>query len=963
MSDIRLVEAPGVSEPEVEVLRPGDRLIERVAARWPRGFTPALPRYFLSRGGTRRRLTDQQVVDLVVEEDDFIDVVLMPGTGPEIAYGVMLAASIAFAVLGPKPKTAKTDDYTPQASNRLAGQRNEVRAGQRIPDIFGRVRNWPDIIAPSYSIYRRAQQVLLEVFAIGVGRYGIRDVKLGETPVEEIEGVTFRRFNPGTFPAGGVLVVNENPNVKNLRLFANNEVAETAITVSFGVYFTAQLITAEEDIFSAIAQSGIFRVSGTASNNRTFTLFQGPYWNGGIFYIWVNESVTSEVNIEADFDIGLRGRVYSIEGTRMFPLRVSQTTISGPLAHTTLDHAGRVTTIPTKLEVGRTIEIDPDNDLGLRQYAKIASIKWTRRTYTTERGEYYESDWVEMSITDMDGSGPPVLPISVGSYNTLDIVVIDWIDAQNPAFGIDRNWTDWLRIGTVEHPIDTILSDIGFNSGLYMQKPGGSRRPATMQVECEYREVIDDVVQATQTVSPVWRFWDFVPEPLRWTKQTKVSLGIWDVRYRRVENVQVAGEDTVVDDASLLRVAGSYPIDPSEWGDVSTIKLRIDSDQQVQNLDDRNFNLVQTRRLKQIAADGTLGTRRVNTLRMIDALVHVSLEDDHGRLAIGQVDMAQFAAVQSKLDADPHGPKMGHFSGTFDKIISVDEELRAIGDACRCTVYRASGLLSVVRDERPMVGAYESFGASMYNRRSIIPGSYKREIGFASPNDADAVTLEWRDPNSGYQIRKVQYPDGFTPLRAIELRVKGVGSYAQAYNRVRVEWFKILYSRDKLSIKVTAEAGLLDPLAKILVLNMMRQDIQDGEVIGFDSGTNLVTLSRDVSLPAPSTLVVRSKNSLSVDEIAVVEHPQSNQVVLERDPIWDLTPVANKQRDNLFVVGPTTDPPLEPWTLLKVKPAGRGKVEMQCIQYDSRIYDPDDDKTLVVEPGSTLTAWPEDEPW
>ena len=962
---VSVLEEPGVRPPEILHLEAGARLIDAVAANWPGGFFPAVPRYRLTRGGDTRELSDDEVVAEVLEEGDEVAVILGVAGDPATTMAViqigLAVAAVAFAVLGPKPKSPKADNYTPQAANLLAGQHNQVRARQRIPEIFGRVRNWPDLIIPTYSTYHRDTQTLTMVMAAGVGLYNLLSPKIGETSVEEIPGVTVKKYNPYVFPSGGAQVVRENANVGGFTLRANNEVEVIDVVVSFFVFGQAQLITSPLDIFGPIVQGGLFRVSGTASNNRTFTLYSGPHWNGTVYYIWTNEAVTVETDVSAKFQMGLRGKGTWISGAPYFPLRISTTTIEGHLAHTTLDHFGNVVTRPTPLQVGRTIEIDPDNELGLRQYAKISKIDFTTRSYGRGDNLAYETEWVAIQLADMDGGGPITLPISVGAHNILEIAVVDWIDAADSAMGIESNWSPWYVVGTEDQPIRRIITDVAAGAGMYATRAsGGTRQPAWVHVECSFRQIVSGVPQAEQSVT--WLFWDYVPDTLRWTKYINVASGVWESKYRRVDLAATDTDRTVVDGLALARVAGSYPVDASNWGDITVIKVTIESSQVVQQLDNRNFNVVQQRRLHVLQADGTLGRRRVGTKRMIDALIYTAKSKKAGRLANSEIDLQQCADVQVALDNDIQGSRMGYFSGSFDKALHADDQLAQIADTCRCVVYR-QGLLGIVRDDMPRIGPEESPGEGMFNRRTIIPGTYKLERGYASPNDPDAIIVEWRDIKSGDQLRELQYPKGFSPVNAKKVPVKGLNSYQQALNRARIEWNKITILRKRLSLQVTAEAGLLEPLAKVRVINMLREGLYDGEVVAWDVGTLTMTLDKDVVVPANASIVLRSRGSLTIDEIGCVSGTQENQVVLLAEPINEMSPLSGRQRGNLYAMGPRDDPPLEPWTLIKVRPVSNGVVEMQLRQYASEVWYPDIDKTVYADPDQILQPAVEDSPW
>lgn len=109
-----------------------------------------------------------------------------------------VTASVAVAYLMPKPEipNATGSSQPPSPNNALASRGNRQRLGGRVPDIFGEVWAYPDLIAPTYSVYINHQEVEYAYMALGVGEYEVKKAYDDTTPIGFINGATASVFNP-----------------------------------------------------------------------------------------------------------------------------------------------------------------------------------------------------------------------------------------------------------------------------------------------------------------------------------------------------------------------------------------------------------------------------------------------------------------------------------------------------------------------------------------------------------------------------------------------------------------------------------------------------------------------------------------------------------------------------------------------------------------------------------------------
>lgn len=120
--------------------------------------------------------------------------------GVELAIAAVVAvvAAVAVVVLMPKPSIPNgLGSQKDSPNNDLTGQTNTARLYQAIPDIYGKIRAFPDLVEPSLSEYVDNVKNITEVMCIGIGEYLIENVKYADTLLSTISGASYEVFNPG----------------------------------------------------------------------------------------------------------------------------------------------------------------------------------------------------------------------------------------------------------------------------------------------------------------------------------------------------------------------------------------------------------------------------------------------------------------------------------------------------------------------------------------------------------------------------------------------------------------------------------------------------------------------------------------------------------------------------------------------------------------------------------------------
>jgi len=222
-------------------------------------------------------------INRTLKYGDIINIIHRPqGTEIIIALVVAIVASVILSPdISPPPQVENPNFPRTNESpnNRLTGQTNLARLLGRIPDVYGRMRVYPDLGAKTVFEFINHVKFITEYLIIGRGEYDFEDIKSGETLLSDVAGSTFTIFNPDDL-IPELLDLTSSNEVNGQEVKAPND--ESLFSTSAeNVTFTASTskFTANGDLggsglsaFNSLTPGAKFVISGTPSNNGTFTL-------------------------------------------------------------------------------------------------------------------------------------------------------------------------------------------------------------------------------------------------------------------------------------------------------------------------------------------------------------------------------------------------------------------------------------------------------------------------------------------------------------------------------------------------------------------------------------------------------------------------------------------------------------------------------------------------------------------
>lgn len=189
---------------------------------------------------------------------DNVEIILrQQGIGTAIVMAIV-AATAAIVTIALMPKPSIPNDMGAQKdspNNDLTGQTNIARLYQAIPDIYGKIRAFPDLTEPSLSEYIDNVKNITEIMCIGIGNYQIEKVKYADTLLSTINGASYEVFNPGDI-IPTIYDAAESPDVDGQEITPPNlgdsvlYTAETNTIIDFsltGKVFTVRIN--KEDVF------------------------------------------------------------------------------------------------------------------------------------------------------------------------------------------------------------------------------------------------------------------------------------------------------------------------------------------------------------------------------------------------------------------------------------------------------------------------------------------------------------------------------------------------------------------------------------------------------------------------------------------------------------------------------------------------------------------------------------------
>ena len=837
---------------------------------------------------------------------------------------VLIAAATSFIsqLLMPSPQLPEGTRQPKQSPNNSVGpQTNVSRANDRVPDVFGEDRCYPDLITPGIFEYKDHIKFIQQDFCVSRGFGSIEDVRSGDTLGSDIVGFELTIYDPTQSPAE-LLKGRESNEVKALTLNAPND---AGIQMNTEYYLHYNNVELEGYVLSPYNVWGEFNIGSSASLSEVYYTadenLDGSY------------TVNSKISLEED----LSSKSYSVNGT------TDQLTISGDfsafsaLERVFLDITSASDDLPVQKGIYTVVS------------ASISSIivEYTSSTSYSGTINGGKATFYSLGLDQPVNVNPnwtgltymKVLQSAGGSIFDPRVFGADEVKKRGP-FVVpgDMNEQIWL--------------DIQFPRGLVRD----SDKNVSVSVNWLFEEIDSNDMPTGPSFNYGQTFTDNEVDPRFYTR--KVDSGtagfVPGKRYRvtaeRTSNTDV-NDNTLLDQCQWTRLVGIENIAQMDTTGTTRIKVETQATEQTSSLQQSQINLRWIKKCaywngSQVIGDLDTGVGLVASRKFADNFLTYSLDKQLGARNVSNIDVITLYEIQAELDSVFNGEK-GEFGFTFsDANTPALEEMRQIANACRCFIFRRGSIISMVRDE------LQALPVTLFNRRNKVPFRERKSQRTNKPLDFDGVQYTYKDRVKDEQ-KTILIPDDLpmddpnygapSPQKYKVITGTGVRNRSQAWDRAQYEYNKIIYQREQVETTVTEEGVLLNLNDRIEHEDGTRinDSHSHGEVVGF---SGLIVDSSEMCFFDPAktySVIFRNENGTITQAIPVTQRSDTAfGFVLDSQQALLLRGDNDYQFGSLYDFAADDDKP-KSYLVQSINPDDTGNVTLELINYDARYYQAD----------------------
>lgn len=863
-----------------------------------------------------------------------------------IAFYVVMAIMAAYSVYTiatmPKPASASAAG---SSNNELQGRSNSARLGGRIPDIFGTVRSYPDLISVIYSYYSAAdedREVEETIMAIGRGYYQIHDAKDSDTQAQGISGMDVSIYDPNTSLTGTAMYQ------------VGNKFTSLPLAATKSASINGQSLKKPNDDLITDDATIYFKTGGIIKSTNSDLDFTD--------YFKVGDGIEITGATYGQGKISLGG---AFTAKSDYTLQISADDLSNVATFQILSLVGAVFTYTTEVvnEDGTTITVthtaDLSGDYTIASVAKDGSVY----TFTLKTPKQVNYNWnyiTDNNLTATATLSDSTLGVTLDETYSISAIQEDQITLANAAtinsdwnnldliYGgstqgvassvtlgiVENKWVGWFTIE--DDDATSITVNLYFPQGLYTTTDSGKTRSGWIDAVFQYQMLDANDNPLTAVSEKTWRI----------LKTTKDSFGVTyrislpqTGRFRfRIAKVAEKDWNRPVNECKVKDVYATHTLSKSRYADVTLVRTKQIATDGALSMKERKFNTLVTRKLKVDGTGALVATRDAG-----QALINMALDASIGRRTSNEIDVEQIKAEVLKV-ADYFGSEDAtEFNYTFDDAsLSFEEMAGMVASSIFCESYRFGNKLRL-NFERP-----QATSVLLFNHRNKVPKSEKRTYTSGIDKDYDGIKLEYTSPDTDERVNYYLKYDSSTDTvtesstasNALEIKTSGIRNHAIAKTRAWREWNKLRYSNVSCEFDALDESNLLKRNDRILVADNTLTETQDGEVIAQDGLT--LTLSQNVDFEDGSTYYCfLQMQDGTVASIQCTAGEYTNQIVLVSAPSQALVTSADRYVKTLYQVVKSTDAEKQAFMLTELAANDSMSNKLTAMNYDARYYEKD----------------------
>lgn len=445
-----------------------------------------------------------------------------------------------------------------------------------------------------------------------------------------------------------------------------------------------------------------------------------------------------------------------------------------------------------------------------------------------------------------------------------------WISPSNT---YDKSLTDWTTLNRLE--IERVVANIAAANGMY--KDNGSKLRTSVTVEIQYQLLDEtgvpygDVYSKQAVISGRSADYTGVTIYADLPMRSKVR-----VRARRVTDLDLSFEGTVVDEVSYINLYGQVRDTTPHYGNRTTVHSARKQTPRAAEIKQPQLRMIATEMVYKYLGNGAFDTVMTPNTQAIQSLIRLARDPAVGNLNLTTSNMDKLLATQTEIENYFGNAEAGQFCYTFDDYkMTMQDIISTIADAIFCTPYR-KGQDILLDFERPRMGP-----EMVFTHRSKTTAAEKWTRTFNDAQVYDSLKFSYIDPDTNVKETISIPAEGGVNTETYDS--KGIRNYRQAYWAAYRRYQKNLLKKVTVSFTATEEGVFVLPGRAISVVKGSRVAPQDGYVVAVNGLT--LTLSQPVTFtPGDDHSLILKKRDGGVQSVAVVPGSHDREVVMLSAP-------------------------------------------------------------------------------
>lgn len=891
--------------------------------------------------------TDEKSIKKLAELNGTFYVVIYPAW-LQILYYAVVALMAAFSVYSILTMPKPPNQTAGSSNNELSQRSNRARINGRVPDIYGCVRAYSDLIAEIYTVYIKGIEVEECLMVVGRGYYQILDMRDGDTDVANIPGTSVSVYDPFTRIDGhAIYQVGEKfdylPKYVKKSGSINGQTIEqpnTSIIETSDVWFESpNLIKSNSVKFSELfIKDDRIALSGAVFGVADIQL-------SGQITVKGNSTVVIQSLVDIADQNDFKGLLLSaalVEVETVVRKNIigddGETSVVEETIKTTRDVSGQyfVTGISKSIVTNgfhfeyvisllNPSTVNPNWSYINGSYSIAAAVKLNKNTNSISLDSTYTINSVNAGTIAL------VDPAAInGDWNKIQALSNQNTAGQEATVRFDTvssKYVGWFNLDMTD--AEQLIVNVFFPSGLFYQDSKGGVWNEQITVVVEVQQINED----GKPIGVISSFPHFIDRRnksqfgetlyMNLTKQGSIRF--------RVSRTTATQNGKSQDTCKVKAVYASATLDIADYGYVTVLRSRTVATDGALSAKEREQNCLLNRKLRINGAGEYVVTRCAG-----QALIDAALDEYIGRRTAAEIDIAQITAEIEKINQYFGSSVMSEFNYTIDdENLSFEEIARMIASAAFCEPYRF-GNVTRLKFEAPQENS-----VLLFNHRNKVPGTEKRTYSFGVQKDYDGIELEYTSNVDDKRV-KYQIPENGSAKNPLKITTTGIRNEAQAKTRAWREWNKLKYKYVVCEFDALDESELLIRNDRILIADNTLVETQDGEIRAVD-GLTLRT-SRALILDRHSTYYIYLQmQDSTVDVVQCYAGDDDYSIVLTRAPTQQLVTDYDRYVKTTYMIVKAESSDAQAFVLDDLTPQSQTANTLKASNYDQRFYERDHD--------------------